>query len=379
MFNSSLLKFSFPAFLIFVLSTLSGCDGSSDWGQSNETSSALNVEATQTPQLTYLESNGKTQVIVQFSVRDGAGIPLPEDQLEIQLNIDDQPLDVESLLNQSSIELAVNLYFAMVLDASYSMTQHTPPAFQPMLTAASDSYQEVLDLWSTRPGEVKFSLLWFDEVMNQSQDDTGSITRVWAPDDILTIPEPITPKATKLHSAVKVMADHMQSEYNNGVFNGARDQYVMLVFSDGADNYSWFPNDDIVPTTKITSSGASYQQFGTVATTLAEATQAISGHPSLTTHVIGLGSAINTTELTEIAAAGDGTYQANPSSENIDQLFQSVVQQFTTILTRGAEVPLPPSDYKFTVSVRNKLNGATGSYSFMMHAGDLDAGVLPTP
>ena len=76
----------------------------------------------------------------------------------------------------------------------------------------------------------------------------------------------------------------------------------------------------------------------------------------------------------QIAAAGNGTYQANPSSENIDQLFQSVLQQFTTIMTRGAEVPLPPSDYKFTVSVKDKLNGATGSYSFMMHAGDLQAG-----
>jgi hypothetical protein len=377
MFYSSFLKFSLPVFLLLVISTLPACDGTSDWGQSNPSSSGLNVEETQTPQLTYLENNGKTQVIVQFSVRDGAGIPLPEDQLDVQLNIDDQPLDVESLLNQSSFDLAVNLYFAMVLDASYSMTQHNPPAFTPMLTAARDSYQEVLDLWSTRPGEVKFSLLWFEEVMNQSQDNTN-LARFWEPDDILSIPEPISGTATKLHSAVKVMSDHLQAEYDSGIFNGVRDQYVMLVFSDGADNYSWFDNSTIEDSS-TTASGADYHQFGTVATTLAEATQAISGHPSLTAHVIGLGSAINTTELTQIAAAGNGTYQANPSSENIDQLFQSVLQQFTTILTRGAEVPLPPSDYKFTVSVKDKLNGATGSYSFMMHAGDLQAGVVPTP
>jgi hypothetical protein len=377
MFYSSFLKFSLPVFLLFVISTLPACDGTSDWGQPNTSSSGLNVEETQTPQLTYLENNGKTQVIVQFSVRDGAGIPLPEDQLEVQLNIDDQPLDVESLLNQSSFDLTVNLYFAMVLDASYSMTQHNPPAFQPMLEAARDSYQEVLDLWSTRPGEVKFSLLWFDEVMNQSQDNTN-LARFWKPDDILSIPEPNSGTATKLYSAVKVMSDHLQEEYNSGIFNGVRDQYVMLVFSDGADNYSWFDNSTIEDSL-TTTSGADYHQFGTVATTLEAATQAISGHPSLTAHVIGLGSAINTTELTQIAAAGNGTYQANPSSENIDQLFQSVLQQFTTIMTRGAEVPLPPSDYKFTVSVKDKVNGATGSYSFMMHAGDLDARVLTTP
>jgi hypothetical protein len=377
MFYSSFLKFSLPVFLLFVISTLPACDGTSDWGQPNTSSSGLNVEETQTPQLTYLENNGKTQVIVQFSVRDGAGIPLPEDQLEVQLNIDDQPLDVESLLNQSSFDLTVNLYFAMVLDASYSMTQHNPPAFQPMLEAARDSYQEVLDLWSTRPGEVKFSLLWFEEVMNQSQYNTG-LARDWVPDDILSIPEPTSGTATKLHSAVKVMADHLQAEYNSGIFNGTRDQYVMLVFSDGADNYSYFDNSAININPLTTTSGASYR-LGTVATTLEAATQAISGHPSLTAHVIGLGSAINTTELTQIAAAGNGTYQANPSSENIDQLFQSVLQQFTTIMTRGAEVPLPPSDYKFTVSVKDKVNGATGSYSFMMHAGDLDARVLTTP
>jgi hypothetical protein len=322
--------------------------------------------------LTYFESNGKTQVIVQFSVRDGDGNPLPEDQLEVQMSLDDQPLDVESLLNQSSTDLAVNLYFAMVLDASYSMTQHNPPAFEPMKTAARDSYQEVLDLWSTRPGEVKFSLLWFDEVMNQSQNS-------WAPNDILSIPEPTSGTATKLQSSVKVMADYLQTEYDNGVFNGARDQYVMLVFSDGADNYSWWSNDKIGPVLKTTSSGASYQQFGTVATTLEEATQAISGHPRLTTHVIGLGSAINTAELTQIAAAGNGSYQANPSSENIAQLFQRVLQQFTTIMTRGAEIPLPPSNYRFTLTVKNKVNGATGSYSFMMHAGDPQTGVLSAP
>jgi hypothetical protein len=151
------------------------------------------------------------------------------------------------------------------------------------------------------------------------------------------------------------------------------------VFSDGADNYSNIFDNSATDLLRTTTIGATYHQFGTVKTTLEEAIQAIAGHPRLTTHVIGLGDYINTTELTKIAAAGNGTYQANPSSENIAQLFQSVLQQFTTILTRGANIPLAPADYKFTVSVKDKVNGATGSYSFMMHAGDLDARVLTTP
>ena len=79
--------------------------------------------------------------------------------------------------------------------------------------------------------------------------------RDWEPDDILTIPAPASGTSTKLNSAVKVMADFMQSEYDSGVFNGERDQYVMLVLSDGADNYSFFDNSHL-NASLTTSSGA---------------------------------------------------------------------------------------------------------------------------
>jgi hypothetical protein len=293
------------------------------------------------------------------------------------LKINNNPIDVESLLNQSSNELEVNLYFAMVLDASYSMTQHNPPAFEPMKTAARDSYQQVLDLWSTRPGTVKFSLIWFEELMNQSEYNVNT-ARDWLPDDILSIPEPLAGTATKLQSAVKTMADHLQSEYDNGVFNGPRDQYVMLVFSDGADNYSYWDNSAI-NNSRSTTTGASYRQYGTPATTLEAAETAITAHPHLTTHVIGLGSAINADELSRIAQAGNGIFQANPASDDISQLFQRVMQEFTTIQTRGAEIPLPPGDYDFTLTVNNTSSGHQDSYSFRMHAGDQQAGVLNVP
>lgn len=375
-------QFSLYSFSFAFLALLTACGGNFDPNQLNNpgggTNSGLKLDVSQPPQVAWLSANGKTQVIVQFSARDGNGTPLPEDQIDVQMKIDNNPIDVESLLNQSSTELEVNLYFAMVLDASYSMTQHNPPAFEPMKTAARDSYQEILDLWSTRPGSVKFSLIWFDELMNQSMYN-ANIARDWNPDDILTIPEPVTGTATKLDSAVKVMADHLKAEYDSGVFNGPRDQYVMLVFSDGADNYSWFDNSIKGNSTQSTSSGASYQQYGTIATTLDEARQSVAGHPRLTTHVIGLGSAINANELSQIAQAGKGIFQANPSSENVAQLFQRVLQEFTTIQTRGAEIPLPPGDYSFTLTVTNKNGGSKGSYSFNMHAGDPQTGVIVTP
>lgn len=371
----------FPSLSVLLasLGILSACGGGGSGGSpaSGSTGSGVTLDVTQEPQVTWLSTNGKTQVIMQFSVRDDNDLPLTEDQVEVQLELDGNPIDVESVLNQSSTELEVNLYFAMVLDASFSMTQHNPPAFEPMKTAASDSYRHVLDLWSTRPGTVKFSLIWFDEVMNQTVYNTG-VARDWLPDDILSIPAPGAGTATKLHSAVKVMADYLQSEHDNGVYNGARDQYVMLVFSDGADNYSYWDNS-AVNTVLATSSGASYRQFGTVPTTLEAAEAAVAAHPRLTTHVIGLGSAINADELGQIAEAGNGTFQANPSSENLGNLFERVLSEFTTIQTRGAEIPLPPGDYDFTLTVRNKAGGAPASYEFRMHAGDPQAGVISTP
>ena len=174
------------------------------------------------------------------------------------------------------------------------------------------------------------------------------------------------------------MADYLQCEYDNGIFNDARDQYVMLVFSDGADNYSYWDNS-VISSTRSTTSGASYQQFGTLPTTLEAAKSAVTAHPRLTTHVIGLGSAINTNELTQIAQAGDGIFQANPSSQNLGALFERVLQEFTTIQTRGAEIPLPPGDYEFTLSVKNMAGGNPASYKFLMHAGDPQAGVISAP
>lgn len=346
---------------------------------STGTKSGLQLSVPVQPTVTWKPSNSTTQMIMQFSARDGSGQPLSADEFDVQIRVNDGPPDTESLLSQSAEDLKVNLYFGMVLDASYSMTQHTPPAFVPMKNAARDSYQEVLDLWKNRPGEVKFSMVWFDGVLNQSQDVPNAM-RYWQPDDIIAIPTPMPGAFTKLYSAVDVMAKNMKSEYDKGVFNGARDQYVMLVFSDGADNYSWVDNSVSKPSQPlITDTSASYNQFGTPSTTLAAAKQSIASHPRLTTHVIGLGSAINKDELQQLATAGHGAFQSNPSSENVAELFQRVMKEFTTLQTRGAEMPLSPGDYKITLVVTNKATGQAGQYNFKIRAGGPDAKVITAP
>lgn len=378
-------RFTFLGVLLVLTGLLSACGGSSGGGSGGGTpaTSGVTLEVTDDPQVTWLNTNGRTQVIVQFSARDNNGLPLTEDQIDVEFELDGNPIDVESLLNQGSTQLEVNLYFAMVLDASFSMTQHDPPAFEPMKSAARDSFQRVLNLWDTRPGEVEFSLIWFDEIMNQSTFNIGT-ARDWAPDDILSIPDPAAGTATKLYSAVETMASYLQSEYDSSVFNGERDQYVMLVFTDGEDNFSFWDNSSI-NVTRSTSSGASYQQFGTLPTTLEAAIATIAAHPKLTTHTIGFSADTNADELRQIAEAGslagnEGVFQEERlTANNIDELFERVLREFTTIQTRGAEIPLPPGDYDFTVTVTNRSGGNSDSYEFRIHAGDPQAGLLTSP
>ena len=62
-----------------------------------------------------------------------------------------------------------------------------------------------------------------------------------------------------------------------------------------------------------------------------------------------------------------------------DADLEQVLREFTTIQTRGAEIPLPPGDYDFTVTVTNRSGGNSDSYEFRMHAGDPQAGLLTTP
>lgn len=346
--------------------------GSGDGGSTPITGIQLEMQGD--PTVSWKSTNGKTTVVTQFAVRDSNGVPLQESEYDVAMLVDDEALDDESLLDQSSEELAVNLYYSMVLDASYSMTQHTPPAFEPMKQAARASYQTVLDTWATRPGETKFSLIWFSEVLNQSTFNTNT-GRDWRPDDILSIPSPTAGESTKLFAATRTMAQYLTSEYQKGVYNGPRDQYVTLLFSDGKDNYSWFDNSTI-DGSFATSSGATYRQFGAAATTLNDVKAAIATNPKLTVHVIGLGSSINEAELQEIAAAGGGVFLKNPSSENLEDLFDQVMQEFLTIQTRGAEIPLPPGDYKFTLRVTDKGGTLAAQQSYAFHAGDGQARIL---
>lgn len=350
--------------------------GSSSGGGSGGTyTGAVALSLTAEPAVKWDPTNGKTTVLVQYSVRGASDAPLGDKQFGTVMLVDNNALDSESLLDSTSEELAINLHFAEVLDASYSMTQHNPPAFDPMKQAARDTYRDVVQAWAQRPGNASFRGIWFDQVINQTVENQNT-GRPWLPDDLLAIPAPQPGSATKMYGAAQRMAELLKGDYDRGVAAGERDHHVMLLFSDGADNYSWFDNAS-QEQLLTTATGASYVQYGVPATVLDDVTAAIKAHPRLTVHVIGLGSQINATELTKIAEAGGGVFLQNPSSENLGDLFEQVMLEFTTIQTEGALIPLPPGDYTYTLRVVNSNGSANDEFSFRFHAGDPSARVLP--
>lgn len=333
------------------------------------------MEFTAAPTVTYDPINGKTTVVVQYTARGADNVALTETQYTSSMLVDNDELDNESLLDSNSEELAVNMHFTEVLDASYSMTQHTPPAFEPMKKAAADTYQGALDEWATRAGEVTFQTIWFAEVLNQSTSSSAT-SRPWAPSDLLTIPTPLIGESTKMYSAVQKMVELMQADYSKGVAAGPRDHHVMLLFSDGKDNYSYF-NNPTAPVPMSTTSGAAYLQYGANSADLEKVKAAIAAHPNLTVHVIGWGSDIDADALQQIADAGNGIFEPNPDSKTLDDLFNQVLQEFTTIQTEGALIPLAPGDYEIAVVIRNGDGSSSDEERFRIHAGDTDARVLP--
>lgn len=337
-------------------------DGGGDGG-----TPGVRIQSLSAPRVAYDATTGKTTIVVQFITRDDAGNPLTPDDVEVDLLVDGDALDNESILEEDAEELSSSVYLSLVLDASYSMLQHTPAAFRPMLEAARNTITEGIDLYAGRPGTFTWSLVWFDEVIHTPGDG-------WDPSDILSIPEPSQGTATKLFGAVEYEALEMLDAYET-IANGPNDHHVLVVFSDGADNYSWFDNSTVTSEGQ-TANGSPYTSAGYPAATREACEAAIAMHPRITSHVIGLGTQVNDAELTSIAESGEGRYFKNLASGEIGALFDQVVQEFATIQDRGATIPLPPGDYTFTLRVSNADGAHSDMLTFMFHAGDEGAGVL---
>jgi hypothetical protein len=235
---------------------------------------SVEIEMTSIPTVNFNQSTGKTTNIVQFIARDRAGNPLDADDVIVDLLLDNRAVDNEALLQADSAELSSSINLGLVLDASYNMLLHTPPAFEPMLTAARNAVVEGLALYEGRPGTFSWNVSWFNETISSP----AAAGRTWQPDDLLAIPEPGPGTATKMFAAVERQAKMMREQYGT-IANGPHDHHVMIVLSDGADNYSWFDNSSFT-NTGVTASGAPFDVTGWDSTGVDPAVTAIEGHPN---------------------------------------------------------------------------------------------------
>jgi hypothetical protein len=268
------------------------------------------------------------------------------------------------------------MLLSVVLDASYSIVAGNE--FGNMKTAAASLVRSVSEAWAQRSGDLQWHLLWFNDQLHYPSGQ-------WAVNDIARIPEPTQGAFTKLFGAVEYAAEQMYTVGHgagqNGFATGPLDHQMMVVFSDGRDNYSWKDNYNLSnPRTLHSVVGTTLQYWtqGHEATTKQDILTSLgeSGGPDHV-YVMGFGAGIDEKELSEIASAANGRYFRDPQGRNISALFDSVASEITTIQTYGAGMPLPAGDYEFTVRVIYKANSSIrAEYSFPFHAGDENAGVL---
>ena len=319
------------------------------------------------------QSKGMTNVVLQFVPRDNNGFSLSSDQIDISLKVDGKEIDIESHLQSNASELQFDVNFGLVLDTSYSMVDRD--ALMPMLEAAQQTVQSGLDIWKNKSSEFLFHTSWFNDYIYSAVDSSAM---TWTADDLLSIPEPEVAAKTKLFAAVDAMVDKLNSLPKPEVSEEAPvNQKVILVFSDGEDNYSHYATADEEVITEFTNTGAEYIRSGYKAVGASDLLPKLENSSNLSVHVIGLGDTINERDLRDIAKSGNGTFRKNPDVTDLSTVFDSVVKEFTTLQTHGASMPLQDGNYTFTLHVANKSGNSFAEYNFDFNTSEEGASILP--
>lgn len=313
-------------------------------------------------------SDGATELVLQYIVRDEAGNAIDPEitQLNNQLLRDDQPIDIESILAQDSEALESDLVMSLVLDSSYSMLKHSPPAFRPMKLAAMDVLKNTQAAWNNTGSEFHWELTWFNSLIYRPVPNNAG--EPWTIDDIEQIPAPEQGQYTALYKAVDDMTSVHADLYQKGIAAGPRDQHVMVVFSDGADNYGFFDNASIVNQNNLNGmlfwSEKGYTAVAEISDIVSAASVA-----NLRIYVIGLGSGVNESELRAIANSGGGRYLFGSNTETLSTLFEQIQRELVTQQTFGAKIPLADGDYTFELRTERVNDAEQAGFSWTMKAG----------
>jgi hypothetical protein len=253
------------------------------------------------------------------------------------------------------------------------MLQHQPSAFGPMLSAAKRTVASARALYATRPGVFGWNLSWFDDQIHTPLITTPE-TR-WSEGDIELIPVPDAGTFTKLYGALDLAVREAAASIESAP-PGPRDRHLLVAFSDGADNYSWFDNAELQSSGTI-GENRNYRSVGYAATKRDDVMALLRQNPKIQLHVIGLGSAVNDADLQALAQAGQGRYYKNIDPAEIDGLFDQVIAEFTSVQSHGVTVPLPPGNYGFKLRVQRMGSSAHADYAFQFRGGEMGARILP--
>lgn len=333
----------------------------------------LTIEPASNPSVTFDRQIGTTTVVVDYLVRDSEGVPLDETDVSVDMFVDGTKLGTgqfnESVLDRDSEELDLSVLVAMVLDASFSLQQFSPPQFQPMLQGAQGLVDEGERIWSMRGGEFRADVVWFDELISNPDEALASRFR------IAFIPPPQPGNFTKLYGATSFGLARSAALRGAGVAAGPRDQHVLVVFTDGQDNLSSFDNPNVLLEGRLTN-GDRYPRRGWRATELEDVFAEIAetaGYPTnLKVHATALGVSCETaptnaacfdeSALSRIAQVGFGQLIASPGDVGV--LFEEITKEFTTLQSSGGKMALRPGTYEFRLRVGRNGGNATGELRF---------------
>ena len=240
-------------------------------------------------------------------------------------------------------------------------------SFDQMLNEASKSVQTGIDIWNQKPGTFTFQTTWFHDYIYHADNSTPG---TWSSSDIKSIPRPYEGSQTRLFGAIDYSLDKLIEAQKNRPVGDDKLYDILVIFSDGKDNYSNFDNRNhpelLSDTTLVTSTGAPYEMLGSSVTTADNIIEKIKSIDGLTVHVIGLGDKVDDVSLQNIAQSSqNGRYFPYKSKgKEIAKLFDQVTQEFTTIQTKGVKFSLDSGKHKFSLLVNSKASTEVTEHTF---------------
>ncbi len=338
---------------LLVASLFSACGGDGDGSPTGI--QALSLEPTGSPSISS-DGDGRTRVLMSFVARaslSDSRRAMTVAETKIEFYLDGAKVSGESVLDRN--ELGGDMMYSLVLDGSYSMiVDHQPPAFQPMLAAARASVEAVTAEWQARGSlaQVRADWLWFDDYIHYPDDK--SVTNI----SLITAPRS-GENDTRLFGAVDFMLQKHVAAVASGFATKAQDRHVMVLFTDGRDNRSYFVTQETneqlaVPFPHLKHRPGQPTNTHQVLVDRIAALRAQGKLPTFTLHSIGLGTNLDAEPIRQLAESQGGVFVQNPSSGKLASLFETITREVVSIQTAGVKLPLRAGAYQLTVRVMVK-------------------------